>query len=243
MFCWTEEMVHFMRDASRAGDYHRQLAAILKARLDGAQHVCDAGCGLGFLSCRMAEQFPYVTAADVSETALDVLRAQARQLQLSNLTVLQADLTQYTPPEPFDAMVFCFYGRMREILHIAKRCCRGRIAVIKKDYTHHRFSVSHVPLRDETADQAAQLLRERDIPFALEKFQFEMGQPFRSLEDAVRFFEIYSKDAPGALTQDAVRQRLRETGDAEFPYYLPQEKKLGLLTLDTKDIPEREDLI
>ena len=56
--------------------------------------------------------------------------------------------------------------------------------------------------------------------------------------EAVRFFEIYSKDAPGTLTREAVRARLTETGDAQFPYYLPQKKALGRFTIDTKDIPE-----
>ena len=65
-----------------------------------------------------------------------------------------------------------------------------------------------------------------------------MGQPLRRLRDAVRFFEIYSKDAPGTLTREAVRARLTETGDAQFPYYLPQKKALGRFTIDTKDIPE-----
>lgn len=56
---------------------------------------------------------------------------------------------------------------------------------------------------------------------------FDMGQPLRSLDDAVRFFEIYSKDAPGTITRETVLPRLRETGDDVFPYYLPQEKAAG----------------
>ena len=47
-----------------------------------------------------------------------------------------------------------------------------------------------------------------------------------------------TKDAPGTLTREAVRARLTETGDAQFPYYLPQKKALGRFTIDTKDIPE-----
>ena len=87
-------------------------------------------------------------------------------------------------------------------------------------------------------EQAADFLRAQGVPFQLETKTFDMGQPLRSLDDAVRFFEIYSKDAPGTITRETVLPRLRETGDDVFPYYLPQEKALGRFTIDTKDIPE-----
>lgn len=52
------------------------------------------------------------------------------------------------------------------------------------------------------------------------------------------FLKFTARDAPGTLTREAVRARLTETGDAQFPYYLPQKKALGRFTIDTKDIPE-----
>ena len=162
----------------------------------------------------------------------------AAEKNVSNLEILGTDMMTFTPEAPYDAMVFCLFGRMREILRVAKRCCVGKIVVVKKAFTHHRFSMSRVPLRDEVTDRAADFLRERGVRFSLETREFEMGQPLRSLRDAVRFFEIYSKDAPGTLTREAVRARLTETGDAQFPYYLPQKKALGRFTIDTKDIPE-----
>ena len=238
MFCWTEDMVRFMQDASEYGAYQKELCSWISLQIPETRHVCDAGCGLGFLSLRLAERFERVTAADISSQALEILRAQAQERSVSNLDIRQTDMMTFAPDAPFDAMVFCLFGRMEEILRIAKHCCKGRIVVVKKAFTHHRFSMSAVPLRDEVTDRAAQLLRERGIAFSLEERTFEMGQPFRSLADAERFFEIYSKDAPGTLTREAVQARLVQTGDARFPLYLPQEKALGRFTMDTKDIPE-----
>ena len=37
-------------------------------------------------------------------------------------------------------------------------------------------------------------------------------------------------------------ERLRETGNEEFPYELPREKRLCLLALDAAEIPELEDV-
>ena len=226
MFRWTDEMIAFMKDAAAAGSYQKELSAWICEKLPQAGHVCDAGCGLGFLSLQLAAQYPEVTAADISDQALAVLREQAEAQNLSNLHILQIDLLHDTPPMVFDAMVFCLFGHMDEVLRI------------KKAFSHHRFSVSSVPLKDEQTDQAAQYLERLGIPFELETRTFEMGQPLRSLDAAVRFFEVYSKDAPGTLTKDLVAQRLVHTDDARFPFYLPQSKALGRFTIQTKDIPE-----
>ena len=238
MFCWTDDMISFMQDAANFGSYQQELADWICGALPAVRHVCDAGCGLGFLSVRLAERFETVTAADISGQALSNLRRMAAEKNVSNLEILETDMMTFTPEAPYDAMVFCLFGRMREILRVAKRCCVGKIVVVKKAFTHHRFSVSSVPLRDEVTDQAADFLRAQGVPFQLETKTFDMGQPLRSLNDAVRFFEIYSKDAPGTITRETVLPRLRETGDRAFPYYLPQEKALGLFILDAKAIPE-----
>ena len=179
-----------------------------------------------------------MTAADISGQALSNLRRMAAEKRISNLQILETDMMTFTPERPYDAMVFCLFGRMREILRVAKRCCTGTIVVVKKAFTHHRFSVSSVPLRDEVTEQAADFLRAQGVPFQLETKTFDMGQPLRSFDDAMRFFEIYSKDAPGTITRETVLPRLRMTGDRAFPYYLPQEKALGRFAIDTKDIPE-----
>ncbi len=238
MFCWTETMVRFMQDAAENSPYQRELAQWICSQLPRARHVCDAGCGLGFLSLELVDRFPEVTAADMSRQALDVLRASAAARGLAGLHVLQTDMMHYAPTEPFDAMVFCLFGQMDEVLRIAKRCCKGTVVVVKKAFTHHRFSVSSVPLRHETTDQAAAYLRAHGVGFELETRAFEMGQPLRSVDEAVRFFETYSKDAPGALTREAVEKRLIRTQDEAFPFYLPQEKSLGRFTLNAADIPE-----
>lgn len=238
MFLWTTDMIDFMQDAARYGSYQDELADWVCAEIPEAKHVCDAGCGLGFLSERLTKRFPRVTAADISGQALERLRAWAAEERVSNLEILHEDLMRFTPDTQFDAMVFCLFGRMHEILRIAKRCGAGTVVAVKKAFTHHRFSVSRVPLKDETTEQAAAFLREHGVPFTLETREFDMGQPIRSAEDAVRFFAVYSKDAPGTLTQEAVLQKLTETGDKAFPYYVPQRKSLGRFTIHTADIPE-----
>ena len=97
MFRWTDDMVRFMRDAAGFGSYQTELAGWICGQIPDAQHVCDAGCGLGFLALQLAQRYPRVTAADISEQALDIAHAQAEEKRVSNLEIVQTDLLAYAP--------------------------------------------------------------------------------------------------------------------------------------------------
>ena len=237
MFQWNEEMVRFMRTASEYGDYHRRLVQRMRPALHSADQICDAGCGLGSLSAALSPYFDAITAADISDAALDVLRETIRTQNLTNITPLPCDLLQSTDRTRYDGMVFCFFGSLAEILPVACRQCAKTLVIIKKNYELHRFSLTAQPIRSETAPAACEALRAMGVPFLFDARELEHGQPFASLDEAVQFFRIYSKDeAPGAVTPEAVLPRLQKTGDDAFPYYLPQIKRLGILTIKMEDL-------
>ena len=237
MFVWTPDMIRFMQAANEKSDYHARLAAILTPKLSGCRTLCDAGCGLGALSAALSPYFEQITAADVSDEALDVLRQTIRARQLANITPLHRDLLTSEDNTRYDAMVFCFFGSLAEILPVARRQCAKTVIIIKKNYALHRFSLTEQPIRGETASAACEALHRMGVPFEFDVRELEHGQPFLSLYDAVRFFRIYSRDGdPGALTPEAVLPRLRRTDDAQYPYYLPQTKRLGILTIRMEDL-------
>ena len=226
VFSWTPEQIRFFLDASAKSDYDRLLAARIREAAPEAETICDAGCGLGGLSLALSARFSSVTAIDCSERAITCLREQIAAQGVPNITPMQADLMTYAPPKPFDAMVFCYFGQTEEIVKIASRCCRGTVLLVKRNYDSHRFTLQKEKHTRDTADSAAEVLRERGIRFRREDLETEFGQPFRSLSDAVRFFALYDG---GAVTEKAVRERLQETGDAAFPFYFPQKKQVSLL--------------
>lgn len=237
MFTWTPDMIRFMQAANETGAYHQQLADILAPKLTGCRTLCDAGCGLGALSVALSPYFESITAADVSAEALDVLRQSIRTRGISNITPLQGDLLTSEDRTPYDAMIFCFFGQLSEILPIARRQCTKALVIVKKNFDLHRFSLTDQPIRGETAPAACETLRKMGIPFTFDAHELEHGQPFSSLDDAVRFFRIYSRDSdPGAITLESVLPRLQKTGGADYPYYLPQRKRLGILTIQMEDL-------
>ena len=134
-------------------------------------------------------------------------------------------------------MVFCFFGTGNEALRIAKEQCCGPVIIIKKGWSEHRFSLGKQKMGHESYADTMALLDGYGIPHTGEALTLEMGQPFRSLTDACRFFEIYERSG-AAVTEEAVRARLTATGDDEFPWYLPQPKVMGIIQFDSRDIPE-----
>lgn len=107
----------------------------------------------------------------------------------------------------------------------------------KKAWSEHRFSIGKQKLSHEGYEDTMALLENLHIPHRGETLEMEMGQPFRSVADACRFFEIYDKSG-AAVTEEAVKVRLTSTGNETFPWYLPQPKIMGIITLDSSDIPE-----
>ncbi len=230
---WGPDAIRFMRDASEYGDYYVRLAGRLMRWLPADGHVCDAGCGLGYLAQALARRCRRVTAIDRSEAAIAELRARAPE---QNLTVLCEDLFAMPPAPQFDAMTFCYFGRIEEILRLTKRHCRGTAVVIKRDCREHRFSVDASAAHCDIRPAAEAFLKERGIPFHAEKLELELGQPFRTMEDAMTFFRLYNKG--GELTAQWVASRLTETGQADYPLYLPEIRKMAILVLQAGDISE-----
>ena len=238
MFRWTDDMIRYMADAGRQTDFHRRLTAELLPYLSPQDRVCDAGCGLGFLSLALAPHVRHITAEERDAAALAVLERELAARHIENVTPLCADVFTHRPDRPYDAMVFCFFGSMDEILSVAAAQCLGRVIAVKRDQTDHRFTVTKQPLGGtHGVDAACRRLAELGIPYELKRTAFRFDQPFRSWEDARRFFEIYRRrDDASLITDKLLRQRLEATGDGEFPWRLPSARPAGIITFDALKI-------
>lgn len=67
----------------------------------------------------------------------------------------------------------------------------------------------------------------------------DYGQPFRTLEDAQRYFALFrTRTFPGGVTQRQLARLLDETGNDEFPYHLPIRRHLAAYVLDAERLRE-----
>lgn len=240
MYHWTADGIGWMADASRQTDFYRLLAAELVPHLKPEDRICDAGCGLGFLSLALSPHVRSVTAAERDSQALAVLERELSLRRLTNVQPRCTDVLTDTPSQPYDAMVFCFFGSMDEILTAAKAQCRGKVLVVKRDQTDHRFTVTKQPLGGtHGVETACRRLTELGIPYDLKRTAFRFDQPFRSREDARRFFALYRRrDDASLITDDFLREKLERTDDPQFPWRLPSLRSAGLLAFDALQIPD-----
>lgn len=238
MSLWKPQMIRFMNDASENSHYHRDLAKMICRYLPTDAHVCDAGCGLGHLSLELAEYCRQISAVDIAPQALGVLKKKLASPHYANISVIEGDINEKSPGKRFDAMVFCLFESTYEALKAAKAQCSGKVIIIKKNMEAHRFSLGNKPLEHDTLVKAQAYLHRLDIRFKYETFALEMGQPLRSIEDAVLFFRTYSRDdEPESITEKDIIGRIIRRPCEEFPYYVPSLNRLGMIVLDAGDIP------
>ena len=148
------------------------------------------------------------------------------------MTPLCADVLAYTPPVPFDAMVFCFFGSMEEILAAALRQCRGTVLAVVRDDVCHRFSGAPRAPGRHSFDAACGVLDAHGIPYTAQRAALDFPQPFRTLEDARTFLTLYGGGAPA---EDDLRAKLISTGDPNFPWQLPGVRRFGLIAFTMKE--------
>ncbi|HML69337.1 MAG TPA: methyltransferase domain-containing protein [Clostridia bacterium] len=240
MYIWSPDSIRFRVDAAKYTNYDERIVAQILPQLPNTSHVCDAGCGLGYTSLVLARHCARVTAVDTSKDTLAVLRDNITAGTIKNIDVVEGDLFSMEPIPKYDAMVFCFFGRLEETLRAAKAQCTGTVFMVKKNWRNHRFTPGEMPLKRFTFQQTQLELDALQIPYRAETFLIEMGQPFRSIEDAMLFFETYrQEDDDENIAPEKIKRLLCATESDVFPYFLPAERTLGIVAIHTKDIPER----
>lgn len=227
---WGADAIRFMKDASEYGSYYEELTKELLSYLPTDGHICDAGCGLGYLANEVAKYCREVTALDVSEAAINSLK---NRITRQNLFARCEDIFEIT--DRFDAMIFCYFGKTNEILSLAKKLCKGNAIVIKRDCAEHLFSIGEVKRKKHSVEGIADALEELKIPFEQKQLSIEMGQPFHTFDDAMSFFELYNK-SDQLLDAESVKQRLVNTEDPSFPLYLPSIRKMELIVFSANDL-------
>ncbi len=225
---WSEDAIRFMEDASAYGTYHKELAQAILPFLPKDGHICDAGCGLGHLALELTRQCRRVTAVDASAAALRGLLS--RELP-SNLQVLHGDI--FSMEEQYDAMVFCYFGKTEEILRIGRDRCRGRVLVVRRDCSVHRFSQTPVVRKTHSVNRLPWVLEEQGIPFVSQNLSLELGQPFRSKEDALAFFSLYNKSDTPILAEE-LDTKLVRTDRESFPWYYPSVREMELIVFESE---------
>ncbi|MCI9431907.1 MAG: hypothetical protein HFF70_05675 [Oscillospiraceae bacterium] len=229
---WTPDTIRFLRDAAANSNYYQQIARRAAAFFPRSARVCDAGCGLGELSLALLPYCRHVTAVDVCPAPVADLADRLTAEQRARLEPVCGDVL--AGRGWYDAMVFCLFGSMEEILSAVRTQCAGTAVAIKRDCAVHRFTAGGRDMTSHSAETAEALLRERGIPYRAETLELALDQPFRSVEDAEQFFRTYNPET--AASPAELLRRLEPGPSPEFPLRLPNRKRLRLLAFPAEAV-------
>lgn len=231
---WKAGMAESMYDSMYYTRYHEEIGRRMLPYLQPNARVCDGACGVGGIALALAPYVQSVYAVDRSERAIAQLRKVLQQEKIRNVTAEVCDLFALPSGLHFDAMEFMQYGSLEEILTLTLRHCDGTAFVISRNRKEHRFgSKTKGPLGFDY-EVMAEKLQKIGIPFEGQCFTLQMGQPFRTMEEAKAFLSRYDD---GAEPDAAQLAQLVPADSSQFQWFLPALSELGMLVFRTEDIP------
>lgn len=234
MIHWDDESIRFMRDSAEHLKFAEEQARHILPYLPPDASICEGGCGLGYLSLALSPHVKQVTAVDRAAEAVAVLWQNIQRTETQNIRAVAANIFDMQPAQLYDAMVFCRFGAVEEILRLAAEQCAGTVVVLTLANPCHRFT-----LAEKTARRKEWFSREKldelKIPYQMELFTAETGQPLHSLADAVRFFQMYDQSGE-AVTEEQVQSRLTADPKGVYPYFSPMTSAFRLLAFQADDV-------
>lgn len=222
-FVWNDDSIKFMSSASEYSNYHITLASRISGYVKAGARICDVGCGLGYLSLALASYGYDVTALDCSPDALAVLKANLSKKPELKVSLVEDNISTHNPKAPYDALVFCFFGYIEQVVKMARNHCSGISIMICKENSYK--SPVNSKLACKTSKTMAEYLNEEKIDYTFERFSVSFDQPLNDLDEAVRYFNLY-----GDTPEQEIKSLLRPCRYGTSKYVLPIEKNLGMIT-------------
>jgi xanthine dehydrogenase accessory factor len=233
LFHWGGDSIRWYQNAADFGNFYEKLAERVSSVLPPSSRVCDVGCGIGTLALRLAPGCGELTAIDIMPRALETLEHDAAAAGLTNVRTVLGDFKAMSPPERcYDAMVFCQFGGPAKYYEQARSWCRGKLFFIGNAAPGRNFSATGELNKEVYYPEDMAYLDSARANYTCEFLRLPFGQPFADRDDAEQFMSHYDKNSTPQEIKAYLDERLRETGDARFPLYLPCEKQMVIFEID-----------
>ncbi len=229
---WTPQSTRWFQTASVHTGFHTELSKLILPHIKDGDELCDLGCGAAMIDFILAPHLGKVTCVDRDPVALQSVREQLSASTIKNMEILEADA--FSLDRTWDVVQMLFFGEVGDnIVHYLKLCRRKVIAVVRGENrldpdagpAHHRWDL----------ENTAAALNAKGIKWQLTEQTIEYGQPLESREDAVNYVTVYQKNPVGQSVEDYLRENLIATGKGRYPYYLPNQKHIGVFVIDKEE--------
>ncbi|WP_414732695.1 methyltransferase [Acetobacterium carbinolicum] len=223
-FNWNPQTIKWYQEANTYSQFFKNIADLIAPQLEGCSSLCDIGCGLGLIDLELSPKLNQITCIDINDFALSSLKATIALREITNIEPRLMDCDDISGH--WDVIYTSFFGSRNPEKFLP--FCKKQISVVGKKELHNPTLKKYQSFHKNTYDEVAATLDEKGIPFTLTEVSLEFGQPLTSVEDGKKFIKnnypkISDKDLNCFLSQNLV-----ETGEGDYPFYIPKRKSLGI---------------
>ncbi len=231
---WNNNTVRWFADASEYTGFNRKLAGIILDHIGSRRTLADLGCGAGLIDIELAPYIGQITCVDIDEYAVNSVKELAARHGIGNITAVHADAAALEGK--WDTVIALFHGRLETFLEkYFDMAGETFIAVVRGNPVRMESMSQKMMHLYRTVEQTSEILDRLGIRYELLTGSLEYGQPFRSLDDARNYAEMYRKCRDGESMEDYLARALTDTEDPQFPLYMPYEKKYGMYVIKKTD--------
>ncbi len=243
---WNEERIRYMIAAAENVRFPEIIGQKAASYFPAGSHICEIGCGLGYLALTMAKYLNKVTAADADPDALKVLESNIEKLKAAGaylrdpecgsgerqIETVCCNVFEMPDELKYDGMVSQSFGGMAASIEWIKKHGCKRAVIIRKNWDGSTFTAvgsaeNHIKYEDDL-----KCLEDTDLSYHIDRFKVEMGQPFKSLEDAVNFHRIYNKKIKEGEEEKAIKANLVECDMDGYPLFMPLKRELAFIVFE-----------
>lgn len=227
-FQWSSESIRWYREAAEYGDFHRNIAKLLRTCVEGADSLCDLGCGLGYLDAELSPWVARIEALDICREAVISLGNMTKARKIRNIFPVCGDWEARLDGERPQIALLSFFGNLNDERQFRRVYAFPRSTLIYITNTDRKsnLSPSGISRREKACgEQFSALLERLDIPYISRRAELEFGQPFASRGDAEAFVEYYYPGCTAAERKEFLCSRLERRDGG---YYLPNQKSLEI---------------
>ena len=229
MIVWNERSVRWFRNASEHTGYNKKLAEIILEQIPSRKSLCDMGCGAGLIDFELASQIEQITCVDISQEAVSAVERQAQELGLTNVTAKCMDGTK--AEGQWETVMALFHGGKEvfsKYFHLAKdQLILGAHGSLTGSFGPEGRKV----MKCFDTNAVRDYLDSLGVKYHLQELSLEYGQPMESWQDAQEFVSAYTMPMEQDELNAYLEEKLEETGNERFPYYLPKKRSMGLFVI------------
>jgi len=234
LFQWNEQTFQMLAEASAYTGYDREMAKLLRAKLGGCRTLCDIGCGMGLVDLELAPEFDSVTCVDISQAALSDLQKRAVSRGVGNIRTVCSDGVK--AEGEWDAVTALFHGEVAEIVPAYLKKARKKLIVVTHGSAYGTTGPKGYRVRKCCdVDSTVEWLDRHGYHYTVERGELEFGQPHRTIEDAMAYTRVFTKNAPEDELEAYVRATVTETGREDFPLYTPKKRGFGIFVIGRRE--------